>query len=162
MADLTIAELAKLVGVQEERLLEQIKEAGLPQTKASDSLSNEERSKLLMSLKGKHGDDSTAEASPKRITLKRKTIGTLKSSDNQGRSKSVNVEVRKKRTYVKRSVEEAQEAQLEAEKARLAEEKARKEREALEAASKKEQEAKEQAKSPATAAKVATAAPTPE
>ena len=108
MADLTIAELAKMVGVQEERLLEQIKDAGLPQTKASDSLSNEERTKLLMSLKGKHGDDSPAEASPRRITLKRKTIGTLKTSDNQGRSKSVNVEVRKKRTYVKRSTEEAQ------------------------------------------------------
>ena len=115
MADLTIAELAKMVGVQEERLLEQIKDAGLPQTKASDSLSNEERTKLLMSLKGKHGDDSPAEASPRRITLKRKTIGTLKTSDNQGRSKSVNVEVRKKRTYVKRSTEEAQ---IEAEKAR--------------------------------------------
>lgn len=162
MADLTIAELAKLVGVQEERLLEQIKEAGLPQTKASDSLSNEERSKLLMSLKGKHGDDSAVEASPKRITLKRKTIGTLKSSDNQGRSKSVNVEVRKKRTYVKRSVEEAQEAQLEAEKARLAAEKARKEQEALEAASKKEQEAKEQAESPAVTARVTPATPAPD
>ncbi|PCJ42825.1 MAG: translation initiation factor IF-2 [SAR86 cluster bacterium] len=136
MADLTIAELAKLVGVQEDRLLEQIKEAGLSQTKASDSLSNEERSKLLMSLKGKHGDDSPTESSPKRITLKRKTIGTLKSSDNQGRSKSVNVEVRKKRTYVKRSVEEAQEAQLEAEKVRQEEEKAQLELEAKEAAKK--------------------------
>ena len=134
MADLTIAELAKLVGVQEDRLLEQIKDAGLPQTKVSDSLSNEERSKLLMSLKGKHGDDSPAESSPRKITLKRKTIGTLKSSDNQGRSKSVNVEVRKKRTYVKRSVEEAQEAQLQAEKARLEEEKAQAAQEAEEAA----------------------------
>jgi translation initiation factor IF-2 len=134
MADLTIAELAKLVGVEEDRLLEQIKDAGLPQTKVSDSLSNEERSKLLMSLKGKHGDDSPAESSPRKITLKRKTIGTLKSSDNQGRSKSVNVEVRKKRTYVKRSVEEAQEAQLEAEKARLEEEKAQAAQEAEEAA----------------------------
>lgn len=134
MADLTIAELAKLVGVQEDRLLEQIKEAGLPQTKPSDSLSNEERSKLLMSLKGKHGDASPAESSPRRITLQRKTIGTLKSSDNQGRSKSVNVEVRKKRTYVKRSVEEAQVAQLEAEKARLEEEKALAAKEAEETA----------------------------
>ncbi len=133
MADLTIAELAKLVGVDEARLLEQIKEAGLPQTKASDSISNDEKTKLLMSLKGKHGDDSSS--SPRRITLKRKTIGTLKSADNQGRSKSVNVEVRKKRTYVKRSVEEAK---LEAEKARLEEEKAR--QQAEEEASKTEKE----------------------
>ena len=140
MADLTIAELAKLVGVKEDRLLEQVKEAGLPQTKISDSLSNEERSKLLTSLKGKHGDDSPTEANQKRITLKRKTVGTLKSSDNQGRSKSVNVEVRKKRTYIKRSVDEAQTAQLESEKARLEEEKYRLELEAKEAVSKKEKE----------------------
>ena len=53
MADLTIAQLAKLVGVEEKRLLDQIKEAGLPQTKASDSISNDEKTKLLMSLKGK-------------------------------------------------------------------------------------------------------------
>jgi translation initiation factor IF-2 len=145
MADLTIAELAKLVGVQEDRLLEQIKEAGLPQTKTSDSLSNEERSKLLMSLKGKHGDDSPVESSPRKITLQRKTVGTLKSSDNQGRSKSVNVEVRKKRTYVKRSVEEAQEAQLEAEKARLEEEKAQVKLEAEETA-KQEKITQEKAK----------------
>ncbi len=139
MADLTIAELAKLVGVEEARLLEQIKEAGLPQTKASDSISNDEKTKLLMSLKGKHGDDSSS--SPRRITLKRKTIGTLKSADNQGRSKSVNVEVRKKRTYVKRSVEEAK---IEAEKVRQEEEKAR--REAEEAASKAKAEAAAQKK----------------
>ncbi len=141
MADLKIAELAKMVGVPVERLLEQIKDAGLPQTGADDSISNEERAKLLMSLKGRHGDKS-GDGTPKRITLKRKTVGTLKSSDNQGRSKSVNVEVRKKRTYVKRSVEEAQ--QIEAEKAKLAaeaEEKAR-----LEAEQKqKEQAEKEKA-----------------
>tara|TARA_R110002110_G_scaffold147129_1_gene337296 strand:- start:112214 stop:114718 length:2505 start_codon:yes stop_codon:yes gene_type:complete len=140
MADLTIAQLAKLVGVEEKRLLDQIKEAGLPQTKASDSISNDEKTKLLMSLKGKHGDESSE--SPKRITLKRKTIGTLKSADNQGRSKSVNVEVRKKRTYVKRSVEEAK---LEAEKARLEEEarlKAEEEARAKEEKKKAESEAK--------------------
>ena len=146
MADLTIAELAKLVGGQEDRLLEQIKEAGLPQTKVNDSLSNDERSKLLMSLKGKHGDDSPTESSPKRITLKRKTIGTLKSSDNQGRSKSVNVEVRKKRTYVKRSLEEAQKGQHEAEKSHLAEEKSRQEPEVKEVTSKKDREESEQTK----------------
>lgn len=158
MADLTVAELAKLVGVQEGRLLEQIKEAGLPQTKANDPLSNDERSKLLMSLKGKHGDDSATESSPKRITLKRKTIGTLKSSDHQGRSKSVNVEVRKKRTYIKRSLEEAQTVQHETEKSHLAEEKSRQEPEVKEIVSKKEREENEQAKPPSS---VASIPPTP-
>jgi len=108
MADVTVSELANMVGVPEDRLLEQIEEAGLPQKKADDTITNEERSTLLLSLKSKHGEDTSGGATPRRITLKRKTVETLKTSDNQGRSKAVNVEVRKKRTYVKRSVEEAQ------------------------------------------------------
>lgn len=129
MADLSINDLARMVGVPVERLLEQIKEAGLPQTNAVDTITNDQRSSLLAFLKSRHGDSSGGDTAPRKITLKRKTVETLKTSDNQGRSKSVNVEVRKKRTYVKRSVEEAQiEA---AEKERLeAEQKAREEAEA--------------------------------
>jgi translation initiation factor IF-2 len=108
MADVTVSELANMVGVPEDRLLEQIEEAGLPQKKADDTITNDERATLLLSLKSKHGEDTSGGATPRRITLKRKTVETLKTSDNQGRSKAVNVEVRKKRTYVKRSVEEAQ------------------------------------------------------
>lgn len=95
MADLSIQDLAKMVGVQVERLLEQIKEAGLPQTAAADKINNEQRAKLLTFLKSRHGDNSGAETAPGRITLKRKTVETLKTSDNQGRSKTVSVEVRK-------------------------------------------------------------------
>ena len=128
MADLSIQDLAKMVGVPVERLLEQIKEAGLPQGAATDKINNEQRSKLLAFLKSRHGDNSGAETVPGRITLKRKTVETLKTSDNQGRSKTVSVEVRKKRTYVKRSVEEAQKEA--AEKERLqAEQKEREEAE---------------------------------
>jgi len=129
MADLSINDLARMVGVPVERLLEQIKEAGLPQTNAVDTITNDQRSSLLAFLKSRHGDSSGGDTAPRKITLKRKTVETLKTSDNQGRSKSVNVEVRKKRTYVKRSVEEAQiEA---AEKERLeAEQKAQEEAEA--------------------------------
>ncbi|MDG2175360.1 MAG: translation initiation factor IF-2 [Gammaproteobacteria bacterium] len=108
MADVTVSELANMVGVPEDRLLEQIEEAGLPQKKADDTITNDERATLLLSLKSKHGEDTSDGATPRRITLKRKTVETLKTSDNLGRSKAVNVEVRKKRTYVKRSVEEAQ------------------------------------------------------
>lgn len=108
MADLSVNDLARMVGVPVDRLLEQIKEAGLPQTAAADTISNDQRSTLLVFLKSRHGDSSGADTAPPKITLKRKTVETLKTSDNQGRSKSVNVEVRKKRTYVKRSVEEAQ------------------------------------------------------
>ena len=141
MADVTITELAKMVGVPEDRLLEQIKEAGLPQTKAEDTMTNEERTALLMSLKSKHGEDTSGGAIPRKITLKRKTVETLKTSDNQGRSKAVNVEVRKKRTYVKRSVEEAQlEAERKESEQRAQEEKERLEKEALEKAKKSELE----------------------
>jgi translation initiation factor IF-2 len=108
MSEVTISELAKMVGVPVDRLLDQVKDAGLPQKKADDTITNDERSTLLMSLKSKHGVDTSGGATPRRITLKRKTVETLKTSDNQGRSKAVNVEVRRKRTYVKRSVEEAQ------------------------------------------------------
>ncbi len=149
MADVTITELAKMVGVPEDRLLEQIKEAGLPQTKAEDTMTNEERTALLMSLKSKHGEDTSGGATPRKITLKRKTVETLKTSDNQGRSKAVNVEVRKKRTYVKRSVEEAQlEAERKEAEQRAQEEKEKQEREAQEKAKQLELE-----KSGATAAK---------
>ena len=136
MSDVTISELAKMVGVPVDRLLEQVKDAGLPQKKADDTITNDERTTLLMSLKSKHGEDTSGGATPRRITLKRKTVETLKTSDNQGRSKAVNVEVRRKRTYVKRSVEEAQ---LEAERKEA-------ERLAKEAKEKAEQEAREKAK----------------
>lgn len=143
MADLSIQDLAKVVGVPVERLLEQIKEAGLPQSAASDKINNEQKSKLLIFLKSRHGDTSGADTAPGRITLKRKTVETLKTSDNQGRSKTVSVEVRKKRTYVKRSVEEAQKEAAEKEKL-LAEQKAkeeaeRKQKEAAEAKAREEQ-----------------------
>lgn len=103
MADVTVSELAKVVGVSVERLLSQVKEAGLPHTKADDPISNEEKSALLLFLRRSHGDSESTDAAPKKITLKRKTVETLKSASSHGRGKTVAVEVRKKRTYVKRS-----------------------------------------------------------
>lgn len=103
MADATVSELAKVVGVPVEKLLSQVKEAGLPHTKADDSISNEDKNTLLLFLRRSHGDSESKDAAPKKITLKRKTVETLKSASNHGRGKTVAVEVRKKRTYVKRS-----------------------------------------------------------
>ena len=111
MAEVTVSELAKTVGASEERLLLQMKEAGLSHTSADATVSDEEKQTLLGYLKSLHGD-STGE--PKKITLRRKTVSTLKS----GNRKTVNIEVRKKRTYVKRSDEELlAQAQEEAEAA---------------------------------------------
>jgi translation initiation factor IF-2 len=111
MAQVTVQQLAEVVGASAERLLTQMKEAGLPHTEAAEAVSDEDKQTLLAYLKRSHGESTDA---PKRITLKRKTISTLKTSGSQGK-KTVNVEVRKKRTYVKRDP-----AELEAEAAEAA------------------------------------------
>ena len=103
MADVTVGEFAKVVGVTAERLLAQIKEAGLPHTRAEDPISNDDKNTLLLFLRRSHGATEGADAAPKKITLKRKTVETLKTSSGHGRGKTVSVEVRKKRTYVKRT-----------------------------------------------------------
>ena len=102
MADVTISELAKVVGVDVDKLLSQVKDAGLPHKKADEIISNDDKNTLLQSLRGSHGEGEGA-AAPSKITLKRKTLGTLKSASSSGRGRTVNVEVRKKRTYVKRT-----------------------------------------------------------
>ncbi|WP_323845279.1 translation initiation factor IF-2 [Microbulbifer magnicolonia] len=109
MAEVTVSELAKSVGATEDRLLKQMKEAGLPHTTADAVVSDEEKQVLLNFLKSSHGEQESA---PRKITLKRKTTTTLKTGSGTGR-KTVNVEVRKKRTYVKRP-----QAELEAEETR--------------------------------------------
>jgi len=106
MGQVTVQQLAKVVGASSERLLTQMKEAGLPHTAAEEAVSDEDKQTLLTYLKRSHGESTDA---PKRITLKRKTISTLRTSSSQGR-KTVNVEVRKKRTYVKRDAEKLDDA----------------------------------------------------
>lgn len=103
MAEVTVSELAKSVGTSEDRLLKQMAEAGLKHTTVDAMVSDEEKQVLLGFLKTSHGEASEA---PKKITLKRKTTSTLKTGSGSAR-KTVNVEVRKKRTYVKRDAEEA-------------------------------------------------------
>ena len=102
MAQVTVQQLAETVGASVERLLAQMKDAGLPHTGAEEPVSDEDKQMLLAFLKRSHGESTAA---PKRITLKRKTISTLRTGGSQGK-KTVNVEVRKKRTYVKREVPE--------------------------------------------------------
>ena len=102
MAQVTVQQLAEVVGASSDRLLTQMKEAGLPHTDANEAVSDEDKQTLLTFLKRSHGESTDA---PKRITLKRKTLSTLRTSGSQGK-KTVNVEVRKKRTYVKRDPSE--------------------------------------------------------
>ncbi|MEZ5525370.1 MAG: translation initiation factor IF-2 [Pseudomonadales bacterium] len=105
MAEVTVAKLAEIVGAPVDRLLKQMAEAGLKHSSADDAVSNEEKQVLLDFLKRSHGENDGA---PKKITLNRKVTTQLKTGSSQGRGgKTVNVEVRKKRTYVKRSALEA-------------------------------------------------------
>jgi len=164
MAEVTVKELAQVVGTPVERLLQQMQEAGLKQTSPEQPVSDDEKQALLAYLKSAHGDSA---GEPRKITLKRKTMSTLKVSG----SKTVNVEVRKKRTYVKRDqVDTEAERQRELEELRLAEEariaaEAEARRQAEEAARQAEEAQRKAAEEQAAAASaepVAPAAVTPE
>ena len=160
MAETTVKKLADIVGTPVEKLLTQMKDAGLPHGDASEVVSDEQKQQLLAHLRKSHG---AADTEAKKITLKRKSTSTIKTTGAAGKSKTVNVEVRKKRTYVKREAleeQEREEAERKAaeEAARLAEEEKRKAEEAAkrqaeeEAASKKEEEAKARAEAERKAA----------
>ncbi|MDH5572541.1 MAG: translation initiation factor IF-2, partial [Gammaproteobacteria bacterium] len=133
MADVTVKQFAEVVGISVDRLLMQLKEAGVAINDASATINDSEKVELLSFLRNKHTADETAEGkTPRKITLNRKTTSELRQSGNK--AKSVTVEVRKKRTYVKRSVaqehesEDVEQAKLEHEKL-LAEQRLREEEE---------------------------------
>ena len=109
MTQVTVKELALVVKTPVERLLQQMQEAGLPHASADQVVTDSEKQALLAYLKGSHGEKVEE---PRKITLQRKTTSTLKVT-----GKTVSVEVRKKKTYVKRSP-----AELEAERQREQEE----------------------------------------
>ncbi|TCK04969.1 translation initiation factor IF-2 [Marinobacterium mangrovicola] len=102
MAEVTVKQLADVVGVSVERLLKQMQEAGIDKKNDGSVVSENERQTLLTYLKRSHGDEAES-GEPKKITLKRKTTSQLKVAGASGKRKTVNIEVRKKRTYVKRA-----------------------------------------------------------
>ena len=155
MADVTVAQFAEVLKVPVEKLLTQPDEAGIKVSGSEDTISDDAKLELLTHLRRSHGQDDTpaTAAAPRRITLKRKSQSELKLSGTQGRSRTVNVEVRRKRTYIKRDVlekqaqeeQEALDAKRREEEERIAAEEAAKERAKAEqeAAEKAQQEAKE-------------------
>ena len=134
MADVSIEKLASDIGTTVDRLVGQFKDAGISKS-AGEQVNEDEKQKLLDHLSKQHG----SAAEPTRMTLKRKTTSTL----SVGKSKEVKVEVRKKRTYVKRSDVEEQQRQAEEEAKRL-EEEARLKREAEEKAAAEAKKAAEE------------------
>lgn len=129
MAEVSVKQLATDIDTPVDRLLQQFVDAGISKSKADDLVSESEKQTLLAHLKKQHGGDELT--APARMTLQRKTKSTISVQGTGGKNKEVQVEVRKTRTYVKRSALEDEQRQAEAEEtARLeAEEKARSEAE---------------------------------
>ena len=130
MADVTVAQFADVLKVPVDRLLTQLEEAGIQVAGAEDTISDEAKLELLTFLRESHGREAPS-VTPRKITLKRKTQSELRQPVGQGRARTVNVEVRKKRTYIKRDVleEQARQQQEELDRQREAEEAARRQAE---------------------------------
>jgi translation initiation factor IF-2 len=135
MSDVTVRQLAEVVGIPLERLLAQLGDAGLEKGDADDVLSDAEKLQLLSYLRQSHGKGQGDVGEPKRVTLQRRTVSELKQGKIPGKGvKTISVEVRKKRTYIKRSeLPESSERRHEMEKARQALEEQQRELELQEA-----------------------------
>jgi translation initiation factor IF-2 len=133
MADVTVTQFAEVLKVPVERLLSQLDEAGIRVSGADDTISDEAKMELLTYLRKAHGREDVA--APRKITLKRKSQGEIKVASAQGRARTVNVEVRTKKTYLNRSVLQKQTRvqQDEAEQKKISEEEARRRQEQAEA-----------------------------
>ncbi len=106
MSNVTIKQFAKDIDTPVDRLLEQMKEAGISESNAEGSITDIEKETLLTYLRRKRSP--TTQQEPRKITLKRKTKSKIKT---HGKGKTITVEVRKKRTYVKRSELESKQAE---------------------------------------------------
>jgi translation initiation factor IF-2 len=122
MAEVSIEKLASDINTTVDRLLKQFKDAGIE--KSADAMVTEEEKQTLLDFLSKQHGGAGAATAPKKMTLQRKTTSTI----SLGKSRAVKVEVRKKRTYVKRSDEEIKRL-AEEEAQRKADEEARKEEE---------------------------------
>ncbi len=147
MSEISIADFAATIGVNQQRLVSQLSEAGIQVQDGEDTISDESKVKFLAYLRDKHGttqqperaveEKKAGDSTPKKVTLKRRSTSELRQKGGVGRSKSVVVEVRKKRTYVKKSeVSTAEDQKIDAEvverleKQIASEQKAREEQEA--------------------------------
>ena len=99
MSSTTVAEFANELKKSTETLLEQLRSAGVAKSSAQDALSEADKQKLLGYLQASHG---TASAERKKITLVKKSTSEIKQADATGKARTIQVEVRKKRTFIKR------------------------------------------------------------
>ena len=134
MAEVTVSQFAEVLKVPVDRLLVQLDQAGIKVSGPDARITDDAKLELLTHLRRSHGHDQSS--APNRITLKRKTQSELKLASTQGRARTVSVEVRRTRNYIKRDVLEerarAQQDEIDHRK-REAEEAARAESERAEA-----------------------------
>jgi translation initiation factor IF-2 len=140
MSEVTVAQFAEVLKVPVDRLLVQLESAGIQVEGPQALISDEAKLELLTHLRRAHGapepSKTAGAAAPRKITLARKSQSELRQATTQGRARTVNVEVRHKKTYIKRDVLEEQNKQTQG----VADEK-RKDLEAAEAAERERQEA---------------------
>src|SRR6201992_3892330 len=135
MAEVTVSQFAEVLKVPVDRLLIQLDQAGIQVGGPDARISDDAKLELLTHLRRAHGSGEDGDAAPRKITLKRKTQSELKLASVQGRARTVNVEVRRQRTYIKRDVLEEQARQQQDEidtKRRETEEVVRREAERIE------------------------------
>lgn len=142
MSDKTVRQLAEVVKIPLERLLEQLKEAGLSASAPDDVINEDEKMQLLAHLRKRHGkSDGSDESTPKRVTLKRRKVSELKQASVPGSTtKTISVEVRKKKTYIKRTEVNESEEQKELELVRQAQEEQQRQLEREEESRRKQEE----------------------
>ena len=99
MSSTTVAEFANELKKSTETLLDQLKSAGVAKSAASDKLTDADKQRLLSYLQASHG---TLSAERKKITLVKKSTSEIKQADSTGKARTIQVEVRKKRTFVRR------------------------------------------------------------
>jgi translation initiation factor IF-2 len=104
MAEVTVSQFAEVLKVPVDRLLVQLDQAGIKVDGPDDRISDDAKLELLTHLRRSHGSGDSGDAAPRKITLQRKTQSELKLASAQGRARTVNVEVRQKKTYIKRDV----------------------------------------------------------
>lgn len=152
MTQVTVKQLADEVKTPVERLLQQMREAGLPHTAAEEHVTDSEKQSLLTHLKSSH---KAKVEEPRKITLQRKTTSTLRVAG----SKSISVEVRKKKVFVQRSPEEIEAERKREQEERRAVENAARQKAEEEAKRRAEEEARRQPAAAQTATNDAVAAP---
>jgi len=110
MSKVTVSQLADVLGVDSKKLLVQLNDAGIKAAGGDDTVSNDDKKKLLAYLRASHGKVESDATAPRSVTLKRKSVSELRvaGSGPRASSRTVNVEVRKRRTYVKREVVQEQ------------------------------------------------------